>query len=157
MRLDDNKSLLAHNAEYAAIHDIAYGVPPERQTNMQPFLEYAKTLPEFTSELLTRKIVHDDTKIHTLRQAMDEAEKIHKQARQEESPNPREVLWLHTVLEGILQSEGPGRPHHQGAHLRLWRVLQDLHLSHREGPTHGGKPQAEERKGVVWAEQTTGG
>ena len=30
----------------------------------------------------------------------------------------------------------------------LWRVLQDLHLSRGEGPTHGGKPQ-EERKDIV--------
>ena len=84
LKLDNNESLLAHNAEYAAIHEAAYGMPPERQTLLRVFLEYLKTLPEFTSELLTRKIVREDTKIHTLRQAMDEAEKIHKQARQEE-------------------------------------------------------------------------
>ena len=98
LRLENNKSLLAHNAEYAAIHDAAYGIPPERQTNMQPFLEYAKTLPEFISELLTRKIVCDDTKIHTLRQAMDEAEKIHKQARQEEITRLKRSAMRDTVI-----------------------------------------------------------
>ena len=64
--------------------EAAYGIPPERQTLLHVFLEYSKSLQEFTSELLTRKIVRDDTKIETLRQAMDEAEKIHKQARQDE-------------------------------------------------------------------------
>ena len=63
LRLDNNESLLAHNAEYAAIHEAAYGMPPERQTLLHIFLEYSKTLPEFTSELLTRKIVRGDTKI----------------------------------------------------------------------------------------------
>ena len=100
LRLENNESLLAHNAEYAAIHDAAYGIPPERQTNMQPFLEYAKTLPEFTSELLTRKIVRDDTKIQTLRRAMDKAEKIHKQARQEEITKLERSAMRDTVISG---------------------------------------------------------
>ena len=84
MRLDNDESLLAHNAEYAAIHEAAHGLAPESQPDQHTFLDYTKTLTESTSELLTRQIVRDDTKIHTLRQAMDAAERIHKQVRQEE-------------------------------------------------------------------------
>ena len=61
-------------------------------------MQYSKTLPEFTSELLTTKIVRDDTKIHTLRQAMDKAEKIHKQARQEEITKLERSAMRDTVI-----------------------------------------------------------
>ena len=59
------------------------------------------------------------------------------------------------MFEGFLEPERLGQPHHQGTHLHLWRVLQDLHLIRGEGPTHGGEPQ--ERKDVVRAGQTIGG
>ena len=98
LKLDNNESLLAHNAEYAAVHKAAYGIPPERQTLRHVFLDYLISLPEFTSELLTRKIVRDDTKIQNLRQAMDEAEKIHKQARQEEITKLERSAMTETVI-----------------------------------------------------------
>ena len=98
LKLDNNESLLAHNAEYAAVHKAACGIPPERQTLRHVFLDYSKSLPEFMSELLTRKIVRDDTKIQNLRQAMDEAEKIHKQARQEEITKLERSAMRDTVI-----------------------------------------------------------
>ena len=107
LRLDDNESLLAHNAEYAAIHEAAHGLPPERQSNMQTFLEYAKTLTELTSELLARKIVRKDTKIFTLRQAMVEAERIHKQARQEEITKLKRSAMRETIISGESINELP--------------------------------------------------
>ena len=84
LRLDDDESLLAHNAEYGAVHEVAYGISPERQDNQRTLLDYTKSLTEQTSDVLTKKIVRENTKIFTLRQAMDAAIKIHKQARQEE-------------------------------------------------------------------------
>ena len=33
MRLDTDESLIAHNAEYAAVHEAAYGLTPDRQTS----------------------------------------------------------------------------------------------------------------------------
>ena len=84
MRLESDESLLTHNAEYAAIHKAAYGIAPENQISQTTFLDYSKTWTESTSELLARQILHDDTKIHTLRQAMDTAERLNKQARQED-------------------------------------------------------------------------
>ena len=84
MRLESDESLIAHNAEYAADHEAAYGVTPERQFDQATFLEYMKTLSNFTSKILVRRIICDDTNIETLRYTMNAAEKIHKQARQEE-------------------------------------------------------------------------
>ena len=84
MRLESDNSLIAHNAEYAVVHEAAYGITPERQTNQAAFTEYAKTLSDFTSDKLIRKILHKNSYIETLRNTMDEAEIIHEQARQEE-------------------------------------------------------------------------
>ena len=75
MRLDNNESLMAHNAEYAAVHEVAYGLTPERQTSQAAFIEYAKTLSDITSYKLVRRILRDDTSIETLRHAMNAAEK----------------------------------------------------------------------------------
>ena len=50
MKLENDDFLIAHNAEYAAVHEAAYGVRPERQTNQAAFTEYSNTLSEFTSD-----------------------------------------------------------------------------------------------------------
>ena len=84
VRLQNDESLLTHNAEYTAIHEAAYGIPPEHQTDEDAKLDYAATLNEFTNEKLTRKIFRKDSYIHTLRDAMNEAETLYKQVRQEE-------------------------------------------------------------------------
>ena len=84
MKLENEDSLIAHNAEYAAVHKAAYGITPERQTNQGAFTEYSNTLSEVTSDKLVKKILCRDSYIETLRNTMDEAEIIHKQARQEE-------------------------------------------------------------------------
>ena len=82
MTLDDDESLLAHNAEYAAIHEAAHGIPPENQMSEIAFMDYGRTLPHITCDELTKQITRDDTRIHTLRQAMDMAESLDRQARQ---------------------------------------------------------------------------
>ena len=84
MSLEDDESLLAHNAEYAAIHKAAYRITPDNQISQITFLDCAKTLTQSTSELLTKQITCDDTWIHTLRQAMDTAKRLDRQARQQE-------------------------------------------------------------------------
>ena len=82
MTLDEDESLLAHNAEYAAIHEAAHGIPPENQMSEIAMMDYVRTLPEITCDKLTKQITHGDSKIHTLRQAMDRAESLDRQARQ---------------------------------------------------------------------------
>ena len=56
MSLDDDESLLAHNAEYAAIHEAAHRITPDNQMSQVSFLNYAKTLPHITSDELTKQI-----------------------------------------------------------------------------------------------------
>ena len=41
MTLDDDKSLLAHNAEYAAIHKAAHRITPDNQMSEVAFMDYA--------------------------------------------------------------------------------------------------------------------
>ena len=100
MVLEDDESLMAHNAEYAAIHEAAYGITPDNQINQITFLDYAKTLTQFTSKLLTKQITQDDTQIHTLRQTMDTAESLDRQARQQEiTKQERNTLRETTIRE----------------------------------------------------------
>ena len=82
--LQNDESLLTHNAEYTAIHEAAYGIPPEQQTDEDVMLDYATSLNDFTKEKLTRKIFRHNSYINTLRDAMREAETLYKQVRQEE-------------------------------------------------------------------------
>ena len=84
MKLEDDELLIAHNTEYAAVHEATYGITPENQTDQTALTNYANTLSEYTSNKLIKKIFRPDTKIHTLRHTMNDAVKIHKQARQEE-------------------------------------------------------------------------
>ena len=73
MRLDNNESLISHNAEYAAVHLVGHLKTPEQQEDQQILHEYANTL-----------ILRDNSYIKTLRDTMEEAEIIHKQSQQEE-------------------------------------------------------------------------
>ena len=98
MRLESDDSLVAHNAECAAVHKAAYGLTPEGQTDQATCIEYTKTLSDFTSDKLVRKIVCRNAYIETLRNAMDEAEIIHKQARQEEITRLESNLMRETTI-----------------------------------------------------------
>ena len=84
MRLDSNDSLAAHNAEYEAVHTVAYGISAENQTDEQVLRAYANTLCDYAAIKLGRKIVRRDSRITTLKDAMEEAETLNSQARQEQ-------------------------------------------------------------------------
>ena len=84
MRLDSNDSLAAHNAEYEAVHTVAYGISAENQTDEQVLRAYANTLCDYAATKLGRKIVRRDSRITTLKDAMEEAETLNSQARQEQ-------------------------------------------------------------------------
>ena len=100
MRLEDDDSLIAHNTKYAAVHEAAYGLTPERQMNQTAFIEYANTLSEVVSDRLVKRIVRNNSYLETLRQTMDEAEKMYKQARQEEvNRKERNALRETTIAE----------------------------------------------------------
>ena len=67
MTLGEDESLLAHNTEYAAIHEVAHGISPEDQRSEIAMMDYVRTLPEITCDELTKQITRGDSKIHTLR------------------------------------------------------------------------------------------
>ena len=84
LRLDSSEALAAHNAEYEAVHTVAYGVTAERQTDEVILLNYANTLCDYASTKLRRKILRKGSRIKTLKDAMEEAEELDSQSRQEE-------------------------------------------------------------------------
>ena len=45
MTLDEDESLLAHNSEYAAIHEAAHGITPEEQRSEIALMDYTRTPP----------------------------------------------------------------------------------------------------------------
>ena len=84
MTLDEDESLLAHNSEYAAIHEAAHRSTPEEQTSIIAIMDYTRTLPQFTCDELTKQITCPKSKIHNLRDAMNWAESLDRQGRQRE-------------------------------------------------------------------------
>ena len=62
------------------------------------FQDYAKTLPQITSDELTKQITRDDTKIHTLRQAIDTAESLDRQVRQQEITRQERNAFRETTI-----------------------------------------------------------
>ena len=101
MTLDEDECLLAHNTEYAAIHEAAHGISPENQMSEIAMMDYVRTLPHITCDKLTKQITCDNSKIHTLKQAMDMAESLDRQARQREiNRQERNALRETTIREG---------------------------------------------------------
>ena len=98
--LDEDESLLAHNAEYAAIHEAAHSISPENQISEIALMDYVRTLPQITCNELTKQITREDSKIHNLRQAMNMAESLDRQARQIEiNRQERNTLRETTIRE----------------------------------------------------------
>ena len=67
MTLDEDESLLAHNSEYAAVHEAAHGITPEEQRSEIALMDYVRTLPQITCDELTKQITRPKSKIHNLR------------------------------------------------------------------------------------------
>ena len=100
MTLDEDKSLLAHNSEYAAVHEAAHGIAPEEQRSEIALMDYVRTLPQITCDELTKQITCPESKIHNLRQAMNMAESLDRQARQRElNRQERSALRETTIRE----------------------------------------------------------
>ena len=102
MRLDSNDTLAAHNAEYEAVHTVAYGISAEEQNDEQILRAYANTLCNYAATKLNRKIVRRGSRIKTLKDAMEEAEILDSQSRQEEiSKIERDSIRDTTVIDPI--------------------------------------------------------
>ena len=102
MRLDNNDMLAAHNAEYEAVHTVAYGISAEEQNDEQILRAYANTLCNYAAMKLNRKIVRRGSRIRTLKDAMEEAKILDSQSRQEEiSKIERDSIRDTTVSDSI--------------------------------------------------------
>ena len=100
MTLDEDKSLLAHNSEYAAVHEAAHGIAPEEKRSEIALMDYIRTLPQITCDELTKQITREESKIHNLRQVMNMAESLDRQARQREiNRQERNALRETTIRE----------------------------------------------------------
>ena len=83
MQLDSIDTLAAHNAEYKAVHTVAYGISTEEQNDKQILRAYANMLCNYTATKLNRKIIRRGSRIKTLKDAMEEAEILDSLSRQE--------------------------------------------------------------------------
>ena len=100
MTVDEDESLLAHNSEYAAVHEAAHGITPEKQRSELALMDYTRTLPQFTCDELTKQITRPKSKIHNLRDAMNWAESLDRQGRQRDlNRQERNALRETTIRE----------------------------------------------------------
>ena len=100
MTVDEDESLLAHNSEYAAVHEAAHGITPEDQRSEIALMDYVRTLPQITCDELTKQITRPKSKIHNLRDAMNMAESLDRQGRQRElNRQERSALRETTIRE----------------------------------------------------------
>ena len=100
MTLDEDESLMAHNSEYAAVHEAAHGITPEEQRSEIALMDYVRTLPQITYDELTKQITHPKSKIHNLRDVMNMAKSLDRQGRQRElNRQERSALRETTIRE----------------------------------------------------------
>ena len=100
MTMDEDESLLAHNSEYAAVHEVAHGITPEEQRSELALMDYVRTLPQITCDELTKHITRPKSKIHNLRDAMNLAGSLDRQGRQRElNRQERNALRETTIRE----------------------------------------------------------
>ena len=100
MTVDEDESLLAHNSEYAAVHEAAHRITPEEQRSELALMDYTRTLPQFTCDELTKQITRPKSKIHNLRDTMNWAESLDRQGRQRElNRQERNALRETTIRE----------------------------------------------------------
>ena len=84
MRMTSDQPIASYNYNYAAVHEAAFDIHPSEQRMRFALEDYANSLPEYTADKLSYKIVKVDSWIKTLQDAMDHAVKIDQESRQSE-------------------------------------------------------------------------
>ena len=84
MKMMSNQPIASYNSNYAAVHEAAFDINPSEQRMRFALEDYANTLPEYTADKLSYKIVKVDSWIKTLQDAMDHAVIIDQESRQSE-------------------------------------------------------------------------
>ena len=100
MRLAENKPIVTHNSEYAAVHAVAYNLKPEEQTDQQVFQQYANMLGDHIADKLIRKIFRKvpPSYIRTLKDAMEEGEQLEQVYRQTELARSERISMRETTI-----------------------------------------------------------
>ena len=75
-----NEPLVTYNSRYEAIHQVAFGLSPNKQYDRTAIVEYAKKLPQITKEKLLRKIAKKDSYIKTLGDTFRQAREIDRES-----------------------------------------------------------------------------
>ena len=79
MQMQPNGPLVSFNSRYQAIHQVAFGLSPNKQYNRPAIVEYTKKLPQIAKEKLLRKIVKKEPYIKTLDEAFKQAIEINRE------------------------------------------------------------------------------
>ena len=84
MKMTSDQPITSYNYNYAAVHEAAFDTNPSKQRMRFTLEDYANSLPEYTADKLSYKIVNIDSWIKTLQDAIDHAVKIDQESRQSE-------------------------------------------------------------------------
>ena len=84
MRMTSDQPIASYNYNYAAVHEATFNIHSSEQRMRFALEDYANSLPEYTADKLSYKIVKVDSWIKTLQDAMDHAVKIDQESRQSE-------------------------------------------------------------------------
>ena len=84
MKMTPEQPIASYNYNYAAVHEAAFDISPSEQRMRFALEDYANSLPEYTADKLSYKIVKVDSWIKTLQDAIDHAVKIGQESRQSE-------------------------------------------------------------------------
>ena len=79
-----DQPIASYNYYYAAVHEDAFDITPDKQYMRFALEDYANSLPAYTAGKLTSKIVKANSFIKNLQDAMDHAGKIDQETRQAE-------------------------------------------------------------------------
>ena len=81
MKMTRDLPIASYNYNYVAVHEAAFDIHPSEQRMRFALEDYANSLPEYTADKLSYKIVKVDSWIETLQDAMDHAVKIDQESR----------------------------------------------------------------------------
>ena len=84
MKMTSDQPIASYNYNYAAVHEAAFDINPSEQRIRFVLEDYVNSLPEYTADKLSYKIVKVNSWIKTLQDVMDHAVKIDQESRQSE-------------------------------------------------------------------------
>ena len=82
MKMTSDQAIASYNYNYAALHEAAFDINPSEQRMRFALEDYANSVPEYTADKLSYKIVKVNSWIKTLQDVMDHAVKIDQESRQ---------------------------------------------------------------------------